>query len=89
MKRKYLEERFGDYMIFGQSPDGSLVDVESYGGSNSTVARVSKEDAETLVRERDEIIDFMYDLCVAFKKVDEDAFLDFYYNRELPNESTD
>lgn len=86
MKDKYVDERFGRYVVVSAERDGRVeVDKEPNG---QVVALVSRVEAEGLVRDRDELMDFITALANAFEVADRDAFLRFWYTdsaREEPH----
>ena len=63
MRRKYIEDTFGQYFIFGKHSD-ERVDLAS--PENSSLATVTKEDAENLIKERTELLDSYERLLNAF-----------------------
>ncbi|KKL64940.1 hypothetical protein LCGC14_2159970 [marine sediment metagenome] len=76
MKDSWIHERFPTYYIFGESENS--VDVASI--HNSTVATVSKEHAENLIRDRDAVINMLIDLVHKLVKVAPDQFGRLWYN---------
>jgi len=71
MKDKYIYERFRPYFVFGTS--GDQTDLSD--GVNLTVATMSHEHAERIIRERDECIDMLIRLA---QKLEEKAPEDFH-----------
>lgn len=62
MKLKYINERIEPYFIFGTS--GDKVDLAT--ASNPTiVSNISQEDAELLIKQRDEVIEMLHKLSEA------------------------
>lgn len=60
---KYIEARFPRYFIFGEHPDGR-VDVAT--ANDSTIATMSRKDAEKIIADRDAVIDALADMANAF-----------------------
>ena len=77
MREKYVEERFPRYFIFGEHPTEDTVDVSD--GAKDVLAGISKENANSIIQERDTIITFLWKLADAFDKADKGAFSKFWY----------
>ena len=78
MREKYVEERFPRYMIFGEHKDG-CVDVATPNGD--VVTHVSREDAQRIIQERDEVIDMLVTLALAFDDAATDTFTKLWYGK--------
>ena len=76
MREKYVEERFPQYMIFGEYEDG-FVDVASV--NDDIVTHVSREDAQRLIQERSNILDMLVTLALAFDEAAPDTFSQIWY----------
>lgn len=62
MKLKYIEERIEPYFVFGKS--GDKVDLAT--ASNPTiVSNISQQNADFLIRQRDEVIEMLHKLSEA------------------------
>ena len=75
MKEKYVEERFPRYFVFGSSVT-ELVDVCADSG---LVAVVREEDAQTLIKQRDDVLDMLVSLAQALDEVDKEKFNSVWY----------
>lgn len=82
MKEKYIYERFRSYFIFGESADKRTVDLSN--GEYDVVTRISVEEAENLIRERNEVLDFLMLINKRFPK----EFVACFYDEELEKPPT-
>ena len=80
MRVKYIEERFQPYFIFGEYPDGIRVDIAS--SSNSTIATLSREQAETIIGERWEVLNMLSKLALKLDEVSPNDFDKIWYGHE-------
>jgi hypothetical protein len=77
MKEKYIYERFRSYFIFGESADKKTVDLSN--GEYDVVTHISLEEAKNLIRERNEVQDFLMLINNRFPK----EFAACFYDEEL------
>ena len=76
MKTKYIEESFPRYFIFGEHKDGR-VDIAT--SDDSTIATVSREEANKLISDRDELLDALCRVALRLAKVAPDEFTKIWY----------
>ena len=76
MKRKYIEENWHRYFIFGEHKDGR-VDIANT--ENSTIATVYRKEADIIIAERNALVDKLCDTAEAFERADSIAFTEFWY----------
>ena len=76
MKDKYIEADYPIYFIFGEHENG-MVDVAS--AKNDTVATVSRNQANTLIDDRNSLVQKLCDMARAFEAADNSAFTKFWY----------
>ena len=80
MKEKYIEAKFSRYFRFGEyRGKGYLVDIAS--NDNDCVATVTERHAKNLIKDRDDLIDFLIEMVQAFDAAAPKSFDDFWYNR--------
>jgi hypothetical protein len=65
MRSKYIEERWRRYFVFGSYADSPMVDISD--GETYTVATMSREHAQTVISERDRLIDTLCQMALAFE----------------------
>ena len=80
MKTKYIEERFPKYFIFGECPDEDKVDVSD--GNRDVLIGVTRENAKTMIIEREKIVNFIIEMANAFDKTSSEAFDEFWYGKK-------
>jgi len=78
LREKYIEERFPRYMVFGEYPDG-CVDVATVNGD--VAVHVSRGDSQRLIHQRDEVLDMLITLAIAFDEAAPDAFTKLWYGK--------
>ena len=74
---KYVESRFPRYFAFESF--GENVDIAHMDETVATVA--SDEDANRLIKDRDEMIDAMFLLANALESVDQELLKEVWYNK--------
>lgn len=91
MRDKYVEHDFPRYFIFGEHADGR-VDIATI--SQDAIATVSRDDADTLIAQRDEVVKKLCDMASAFDAAAPEAFQKFWYGNTqdfaavyVPNET--
>ena len=77
MREKYIESRFPRYFIFGESPDGDSVDVSN--GNKDVLEGITRSNAKSIIKEREEVVDFIFKLANAFDEADTAKFIKFWY----------
>ena len=75
MRDKYIEERFPRYFIFGEK--GDIVDVSD--PYRDIAYSLTREQANTLIAERDKVIDMLVKVTQALDKVAEETLYDIWY----------
>lgn len=83
MREKFVEERHSRYMIFGQSPDGTKVNVST--DCQDVASRINREQAELLVANHNRAIDALVALALRMDEVDHEWFSNFWYVTQLEN----
>lgn len=79
MKEKYVEEVYPRYFIFGTHSDGKVDVASSHNDTIVTVVTVSRQQARTLIEDRDKAIDRLVELADAFDKAAPLKFKKFWY----------
>lgn len=77
MKEKYVDGRFPRWMIFGESSDGSQVDIATIDGD--VAEGIAKPQAEKLIAEYNRIQQAFGGLALAFDEAAPEAFTKFWY----------
>ena len=77
MRDKYIEERFPRYFIFGED------DCDISDGQGSTIALLSKEDADIVIRDRNEVIDILIALAQKLDDIDPYTFREVWYGQKV------
>lgn len=67
MRSRYIEESWRRYFVFGDYPGSPMVDISD--GVNDTVATMSREDAQTVIADRDRLVDTLCQMAAAFESV--------------------
>lgn len=78
MRDKYIEERFPRYFKFGTHLDTGLVDCAST--NMDTVATVTNEHLNNLIKDRDAVVDMLCLLAKALDETDHKKFVSIWYN---------
>jgi hypothetical protein len=78
MREKYIEERFPRYYEFGKSKDG-MVDVSS--SNTDPVVTVTQEQANALIKDRDEIINMLVKVTLALHEADPKKLSVIWYGK--------
>ena len=79
MRAKYVEESFPRYFIHGEYSDGERVDIVSL--KVDPICTVTKEEAQRLIRDRDELLDKLISVVLRFSEVNDEEFTRFWYPR--------
>jgi hypothetical protein len=79
MRRKYVEERFKPWFVFGELPDS--VDIADVDGDR--LQGVPRRLVAPLLAEHDRLIDAIGDLALAFAEAAPDAFTAFWYGPKV------
>lgn len=77
MRRKYIEERFQHYFEFGVKPETKQVCLAC--ADDPSIALVTKEEANKLIKSRDVAIDMIEELASVLQEVDEHKFKYIWY----------
>lgn len=75
MRRKYVEERFKPWFVFGESIDH--VDIADVDGDR--LECVPRRLADKILDEHDRLIEAIGDIALAFAEADPEAFEKFWY----------
>ena len=78
MRAKYIEELFPPYFRFGES--NGRVDIAS--SKNDCIASVSEEDAQNILKDRDELLNMLTKVALRFDEVAHDEFTKLWYGKE-------
>ena len=81
MRDKYVEERFPRYFKFGVRSDTGLVDCAS--AHRDTVATVTNEHLNNLIKDRDAVLDMLCLLAKALDEIDHEKFVNIWYNNTV------
>ena len=65
MRHKYIDEAFPTWFIFGEHKDGK---VDLSDGDDDVVTRITREDAEKLMKLRDNLQEALYVLLKGYSK---------------------
>lgn len=76
MKRKYLEERYGNYFIFGTHENGN-VDVSD--GTNDVAVNQPIDVANRLIEQHTAMLDMIEALANRLQETEPDVFHGIYY----------
>ena len=71
MRHKYIDENFPTWFIFGEYKDGR-VDVND--GDRDIVTKISREEAEKLIKIRDDLQEVLYILLPGYSKATIERF---------------
>lgn len=71
MKTKYIEEKYRHYFIFGENPTTGKVDINN---GEVDICNVSMEEAEVLIKDRDEILTLINLINSKFPKELEECY---------------
>lgn len=86
MKLKYVEERYGFWLIFGEHPDG-WVDIISNG--QEILTGVPKEIAQDICDRHNQLLVEIFELAQAFSEADNEAFNQHWWKSLDSNETTE
>lgn len=75
MRRKYVEERYRPWFVFGGS--NGYVDISD--GDRDVLSGVPETMAQTIIDEHNRLIDVIGDTALAFDEADSGAFGAFWY----------
>ena len=80
MRDNYIEQRFSRYFVFGQDETGNTCDISD--GHDMTLATVSNEHAEKLIRNRDDVVDMIILLSQSLYEISPDKFVQIWYEKQ-------
>lgn len=86
MRLKYVEERYGFWIIFGEHPDG-WVDIISSG--QEILTGVPKEIAQDICDHHNNLLVEIFELANAFNEADNEAFNRHWYKKPDDNKATE